>query len=102
MPRPLLASNVTAAVVFRAVEKWQPTLIIDEADTLLAGERGAARRAKQRPQAGRGLTLLRNVGDNHEPTPLLDVVSEMAVATDRQLPRRTLGRPVRSLSSCND
>src|SRR4030067_297571 len=34
-PRPLPAANITAAALFRAVEKWRPTLLIDEADTFL-------------------------------------------------------------------
>src|SRR5262245_60358700 len=35
VPRACPASNITAAALFRAVEKWQPTLLIDEADTFL-------------------------------------------------------------------
>jgi putative DNA primase/helicase len=35
VPRPLPTANVTAAALFRVVEKWQPTLLIDEADTFL-------------------------------------------------------------------
>ena len=35
MPRPLPAANITPAAVFRAVEKWSPTVLIDEADTFL-------------------------------------------------------------------
>ena len=31
----LAASSVTAAALFRSIEKWTPTLIIDEADTFL-------------------------------------------------------------------
>ena len=31
----LNASNVTPAAIFRAIELWQPTLLIDEADTFL-------------------------------------------------------------------
>ena len=31
--RPLSASNITPAALFRAVEAWRPTLMIDEADT---------------------------------------------------------------------
>lgn len=31
----LSASNISASAVFRSVEKWQPTLIIDEADTFI-------------------------------------------------------------------
>jgi putative DNA primase/helicase len=35
VPRGLPASNITAASLFRAVEKFRPTLLIDEADTFL-------------------------------------------------------------------
>jgi hypothetical protein len=45
--RPLPASNVTPAVVFRVIDKYQPTLLIDyqpillidEADTFLGDRR---------------------------------------------------------------
>lgn len=33
--RPLPAANASPSAVFRAVEKWAPTLLIDEADTFL-------------------------------------------------------------------
>lgn len=33
--RPLYASNITPAALFRAVEKWKPTLLIDETDAFL-------------------------------------------------------------------
>jgi putative DNA primase/helicase len=33
--KPLPASNVTAAALFRAVDKWKPTLLIDEGDTFI-------------------------------------------------------------------
>lgn len=35
VPKPLPASNITTAALFRSVEKWRPTLLIDEADTFL-------------------------------------------------------------------
>lgn len=34
--RGLLSSNITSASLFRVVDEWRPTLIIDEADTFLA------------------------------------------------------------------
>jgi putative DNA primase/helicase len=34
-PKPLPSSNCSGSTVFRAVEEWRPTLIIDEADTFL-------------------------------------------------------------------
>ena len=35
--KPLIASNITAGALFRAIDEASPTLLIDEADTFLAG-----------------------------------------------------------------
>src|SRR5580693_247098 len=35
--KPLIASNVTVGALFRAIDTCRPTLLIDEADTFLAG-----------------------------------------------------------------
>ncbi|MDA7645605.1 DUF3631 domain-containing protein [bacterium] len=35
--KPLSTSNISTAALFRAIEKWKPTMIIDEADTFLGG-----------------------------------------------------------------
>lgn len=35
VPRPLTASNLTEATLFRSIEKFRPTLLIDEGDTFL-------------------------------------------------------------------
>jgi hypothetical protein len=40
--KPLIASNITAGALFRAIDTCRPTLFIDEADTFLAGD-GAMR-----------------------------------------------------------
>ncbi len=66
VPRPCPASNITAAALFRAVEKWQPTLLIDEADTFLKSSdelRGILNSGHQRSSA----YVIRTVGDDHEP-----------------------------------
>jgi putative DNA primase/helicase len=66
VPRPLLASNITAAALFRAVEKWRPTLLIDEADTYLRDSddlRGVLNSGHQRASAW----VIRTVGDDHDP-----------------------------------
>lgn len=65
--RPLGASNITAAALFRAVEKWTPTLLIDEADTFLRDNdelRGVINSGHSRANA----FVIRTVGDDHEPT----------------------------------
>jgi putative DNA primase/helicase len=38
--KPVLASSVTPAVIFRTIEAYQPTLLIDEADTFLDDNSG--------------------------------------------------------------
>jgi putative DNA primase/helicase len=63
--RPLSAANVTAAAVFRVVEAYRATLLIDEADTFLQGNeelRGVVNSGHRR-----GGTVVRTVGDDHEP-----------------------------------
>jgi hypothetical protein len=60
------ASNVTPAALFRAVDAWHPTLLIDEADTFLKDNdelRGIIDSGHNRQFA----FLIRTVGDNHEP-----------------------------------
>ena len=65
-PRCLSASNITAAATFRAIEKWRPTLTIDEADTFLRDNdelRGVLNSGHARDSA----FVIRTVGDDHEP-----------------------------------
>ena len=66
VPRPLPASNITAAAMFRSVEKWTPTVLVDEADTFLRDNddlRGVLNSGHNRDAAW----IIRTVGDNHDP-----------------------------------
>ncbi len=66
VPRRLNASNITPAALFRTIEKFTPTLVVDEADTFLKGKdelRGVLNSGHTRPLA----QVVRCVGDNHEP-----------------------------------
>jgi hypothetical protein len=65
-PRPLATSNITSAAVFRAVEAYRPTLVIDEADTFVTIKeelRGILNAGHTRDLA----YVVRSVGDDHEP-----------------------------------
>lgn len=67
VPKALPASNITAAALFRAVEKWRPTLLVDEADTFLRNSdelRGVINSGHNRGAA----YVIRTTGDDHEPT----------------------------------
>jgi putative DNA primase/helicase len=63
--RPLMASNCSPSSIFRVVEKYRPTLLVDEADSFLSNNeelRGVLNSGHRR-----GGSVLRNVGDDHEP-----------------------------------
>ena len=65
-PRALSTSNITSAALFRTVEGWAPTLLIDEADTFLRNNeelRGVLNSGHNRLTA----CVVRTVGDDHTP-----------------------------------
>lgn len=64
--RPLAASNVTAAALFRSIDLWQPTLLIDEADTFLR-ENEELRGLINCGHTREGAFLVRTVGEDHTP-----------------------------------
>lgn len=64
--RPLVASNISPAAVFRVIEAHKPTLMIDEADSFLKENeelRGVINSGHTRQSA----YVVRVVGDDHEP-----------------------------------
>ena len=66
-PRAVPTANITSAALFRSVEKWHPTILIDEADTFLRDNdelRGLLNAGHNRAAA----YVIRTVGENHEPT----------------------------------
>lgn len=63
--KPLAAANITPAAMFRTIEKYRPTLLIDEADTFLPDNeelRGIINSGHERD--GQAIRL---VGEDHEP-----------------------------------
>ena len=66
VPRRLSSSNITAAAMFRVVDKYSPTLLVDEADTFLNKNdelRGIINASHYKSTA----YVLRSAGDDHEP-----------------------------------
>ena len=65
-PRTAMASNITSAAVFRYIEAFRPTLLVDEADSFaIANEelRGILNSGHTRDTA----SVVRLTGDDHEP-----------------------------------
>ena len=65
--KPLPTSNITAAALYRAIEEWSPTLLIDEADSFLKDNedlRGVINAGHSRKNA----YVIRCDGDDNKPT----------------------------------
>jgi putative DNA primase/helicase len=66
--KPLSTAHVTPAALFRTIEAYRPTLLIDEADTFLKGQNASDElRGVVNSGHRKGGSVLRTVGDDHEP-----------------------------------
>ena len=91
-PRPLSASNITTAALFRSVERWKPTLLVDEADTFLKKSdemRGVLNSGHTRFNA----YVIRTVGEDHEPR-LFGTWAPKAIALIGALPDTLASRAI--------
>jgi Protein of unknown function (DUF3631) len=66
--RPMPVSNISSAAIFRIMEAWQPTLLIDEADTFLK-ENDEARGIINSGLYRESAYVVRVEGESHIPTP---------------------------------
>jgi putative DNA primase/helicase len=87
----LPTAHVTASAIFRVVEAYRPTLLIDEADTFLRDNdelRGVVNSGHRR-----GGSVLRTVGDDHE-VRAFSTYSACAIALIGRLPETLHDRSV--------
>jgi putative DNA primase/helicase len=91
-PRPQPASNVSPAVLFRAIERWRPTLLIDEAETF-TGDNDELRGILNAGHSRAGAYVLRCVGENFEPA-RFSVWAPKAVALIGALPGTLADRSI--------
>lgn len=91
----MTVSNSTTAFLFRSIQKWQPTLFIDEADTFMResiDQKGLINAGHTRQSAWVG----RVVGENHDPT-MFNVFCSKALAginLAKHLPDATMSRAI--------
>lgn len=92
VPRPLTTANITTAALFRAVEAYKPTVLIDEADTFLEERqelRGLLNAGHFRPTA----YVIRTVGEDHE-VRVFSVWAPASVALIGSLPSTLADRSI--------
>lgn len=94
--KPLSAANASSSALFRAVDVWQPTILIDEADTFFKDN--AELHGMINAGHSRGVSILRSesVKDSFEPR-LFSVFSPKAlagIALEKHLPDATMSRGI--------
>jgi putative DNA primase/helicase len=94
--RPLPASNASASALFRAVELWKPTILIDEADTFFRDN--AELHGMVNAGYLRGGSILRSeaVGDSWEPRnfSVFSAKALAGIALEKHLPDATMSRGI--------
>jgi putative DNA primase/helicase len=91
VPRPILASSISPAALFRAVEKFSPTLLIDEMDTTRENEE--LRCILNSSHTRHAAYVVRTVGDQHEPRQFSTWAAK-AVALIGRLPETLADRSI--------
>jgi putative DNA primase/helicase len=66
VPRALTTANISAAALFRAIDKWRPTVLIDEADSFV-GENDELRNVVNSGHQRAAAYVIRAVGEDYEP-----------------------------------
>jgi Protein of unknown function (DUF3631) len=83
--RPLSTSNITSAALFRSIEAFQPTLIIDEADTFIVDDANSLREILNSGHEPDNAYVTRCVGESFEPRNF-STWAPIAIAKIGQLP----------------
>jgi len=94
MHRTLMSSNTSPAAIFRAVDLWKPTLLIDEADSFLKGNE-ELRGVINSGHSKHGAYVLRVEGDSNNRTPKrFSTWSPMIIAMIKNPPGTILDRSI--------
>jgi len=94
--RPLPASNASSSALFRAVELWKPTILIDEADTFFRDNLELHGMVNAGYKKGGYVLRSEAVGDSFEPR-VFSVYSAKALAgikLEKHLPDATMSRGI--------
>jgi putative DNA primase/helicase len=90
--RSLTSVGITAAPLYRAIEKWQPTIIVDEGDTAFVDNEDL--RAAVNSGWTRGQGVIRCESETHEPRLFSTFCPKAVGMIGRKLPAATLSRAI--------
>ncbi|MGZ8256303.1 MAG: DUF3631 domain-containing protein [Gallionella sp.] len=92
--RPISASNASVSALFRSVELWKPTILIDEADTFFRDNTELHGMVNAGYLRGSSVLRCEAVGDNFEPRlfPVFSPKAMAGIALEKHLPDATMSR----------
>jgi putative DNA primase/helicase len=95
-PRALVSVEISKAALFRSIQLWQPSFVIDEFDMVLASPEGNASELRAVINSGhtRGQCVIRCVTDEQRPEPFSTFAPKAIGMIGRRLPPTTLGRSI--------
>ena len=92
VPRALVCVEISEATLFRGIEKWLPTLLVDEADVILINNEPL--RAVVNSGWTRGSCVPRCIGDDNTPHAFPTFCPKVIGMKGRKLPDTTLTRSI--------
>jgi predicted DNA-binding protein (UPF0251 family) len=92
VPRALVCVEISEATLFRGIEKWQPTIIVDEADVILINNEPL--RSVINTGWTRGSCVPRCIGDDNTPHAFPTFCPKVIGMKGRKLPDTTLTRSI--------
>lgn len=94
--RPLFASNASTSALFRSIEKWEPTLMIDEADTFFRDNPELHGMVNAGYKKGGFVLRAEAVGDSFEPKmfPVYGPKCIAGISLQKHLPDSTMSRGI--------
>ena len=92
VPRALVCVEISEATLFRGIEMWQPTIIVDEADVILINNEPL--RSVVNSGWTRGSCVPRCIGDDNTPHAFPTFCAKAIGMKGRKLPDTTLSRSI--------
>jgi len=95
MPRAICTVDISKAALYRSIQRWQPSFMIDEFDDVLSAEKGSDKselRAVINSGHTRGQGVLRCITDDHRPELFSTFCPKGISMIGREMPPTTLSR----------
>jgi putative DNA primase/helicase len=94
VPRAITSVDISDAALYRTIQRWLPSFIIDEFDTVLASEEKQELRSIINSGHVRGQGVIRCIGDDRTPELFPTFAPKVIGLVGRKLPASTLSRSI--------